>query len=289
MSIETMALVLHHSRASGTEKVILLGIANHDGDLGAYPGIPTLARYANVSESTAREAVRRLEACPDAGACPESERRKDKTCPHLDEITVAIGAGPLVNGGRTNRYDVRVSCPPTCDGTAKHKPRKPAPEPKPETSHRPTGGGVDEPTPHRPTGATSHRPTGATPHRPTGAEPSEEPSMNLPPTPRGSAMPESVVRLWEGEGITEEERAALWADLVADPDTLVPGRRALQPAYYVAAVAKIRAQQGIARGKSIEQVRRFGEPCKHDQPGGAEPHPTTGLPLCPLCRAEAIR
>ena len=43
MSIELMSLVLHHSVAQPTHKLILLGIANHQGDGGAWPSIETLS------------------------------------------------------------------------------------------------------------------------------------------------------------------------------------------------------------------------------------------------------
>jgi len=62
MSVESISLVLNHSRAVGTDKVILIGIANHDGDGGAWPTLETLARYANCGERNVRLALRRLEA-----------------------------------------------------------------------------------------------------------------------------------------------------------------------------------------------------------------------------------
>ena len=262
MTVEHLAIVLHHSRAKGTEKVILLGIANHDGDHGAFPGIPTLAKYANVSESSAREAVRRLEK--------------------LGEVAVHVGAGPLMpNGGRTNRYEIKVACPPECDRTPYHRIRKPS---------TPTGPpvGVDNSDPHRPTGATPHRPTGATPHRPTGGEPSKNHQRTTPLPPEVPKIPEAVARLWGGEGIAEEEQTELWAMLVADPETAVPARRAIQPAYYVPALAKIRATRAHATGTAVAQIRRWGAECEHGEAGGAEPNPATGLPLCPLCRRKAV-
>ncbi len=55
-----MARVLNHSRASGTAKVVLIGIANHDGDGGAWPTIETLSRYANKGERAVQYALREL-------------------------------------------------------------------------------------------------------------------------------------------------------------------------------------------------------------------------------------
>jgi hypothetical protein len=101
-----MALVLHHSRAKGTAKLVLLGIANHQGDGGAWPHVATLARYANVTERAVQDAIAKL---VKAG-----------------ELAVhAQAGGPryMPDHARPNRYDVLVSCPITCDRTPNHRNR----------------------------------------------------------------------------------------------------------------------------------------------------------------------
>lgn len=104
MSVESIATALHHSKASGTAKVVLLGIANHDGDGGAWPTIATLAKYANVDRRSVQRSIEKLES--------------------LGEIR------RLVNGGgnhttadwhRPNLYEFRLACPPNCDGTKHHR------------------------------------------------------------------------------------------------------------------------------------------------------------------------
>ena len=55
-----MAMVLHHSSATGTAKLVLLGIANHEGDGGAWPAVETLARYANADARTVQRAISAL-------------------------------------------------------------------------------------------------------------------------------------------------------------------------------------------------------------------------------------
>lgn len=104
MSVESIATALHHSRASGTAKVVLLGIANHDGDGGAWPTIATLAKYANVDRRSVQRSIEKLES--------------------LGEIR------RLVNGGgnhttadwhRPNLYEFRLACPSNCDGTKHHR------------------------------------------------------------------------------------------------------------------------------------------------------------------------
>lgn len=99
-----MAAVLHHSRAKGTAKLILLGIANHAGDGGAWPYVETLARYANVDERTAQRAIRELVKLGEL---------------HVDRQ--AGGFAKMRNDARPNRYDVLVRCPQLCDGTSNHR------------------------------------------------------------------------------------------------------------------------------------------------------------------------
>jgi hypothetical protein len=60
MSIEAVSLVLNNSRATGRAKLVLLGIANHLGDQGAWPSISTLARYANASERSVKRDIQEL-------------------------------------------------------------------------------------------------------------------------------------------------------------------------------------------------------------------------------------
>lgn len=94
MSVETLAVVLNRSKAVGTDKVVLLGIANHDGDGGAWPSIATLARYANVSERSVQRSIDHLI--------------------ELGELRVEIGAGgpaDLRADRRPNRYTVLVDNP----------------------------------------------------------------------------------------------------------------------------------------------------------------------------------
>lgn len=104
MSIESLAICLNHSKASGTDKVVLLGIANHDGDGGAYPSVATLARYANVSERTVQRSI--------------------QTLIELGEVRVEINAGGSAkqrHDRRPNRYYVLVACPAACDKTSQHR------------------------------------------------------------------------------------------------------------------------------------------------------------------------
>jgi len=104
VSLEAMAIVLHHSRARGSAKVILLGIANHAGDGGSWPTVRTLAKYANCDRSTVQRAITRLRS--------------------LGEIHVDVQGGGTVDYDdelRPNRYDILLECPATCDRTMHHR------------------------------------------------------------------------------------------------------------------------------------------------------------------------
>lgn len=128
MSVESMAIVLHHSPSSGTDKVVLLGIANHDGDGGAWPSIATLAKYANVAERNVQLAIKRLES-------------SGQITRHFQE------GGTLVmrNGQRPNRYVINLRCPAECDRSTNHKVPTPVPADRgdasvtPDASITPTG------------------------------------------------------------------------------------------------------------------------------------------------------
>lgn len=154
MSIEALALVLHHSRATGTDKLVLLGIANHAGDGGAWPTVETLARYANTTERTVQRSLSRLV--------------------DLGEVVVhrqAGGTADLHDFQRPNRYDVIVACPINCDHTAQHRLR-----PLPKAQADLWTEGV---TPTSP--GDAHVTRGATPTSPGGVTPtSPKPSTQLP-------------------------------------------------------------------------------------------------------------
>lgn len=104
MSVEQIAIVLHHSKARGTAGYVLIGIANHEGDGGAYPAVATLAKYANVDERTVQRAIQSL---ADAGEISvETRFETDETGRRMQ---------------RSNRYRVLVRCPDDCDRSPQHR------------------------------------------------------------------------------------------------------------------------------------------------------------------------
>lgn len=99
-----MAIALHHSRAKGSAKLILVGIANHDGDAGAMVGLARLATYGGVNVRQARKGLRTLEG--------------------LGEIRTHVQAGSLdylEDHEQPNRYDFLLVCPAWCDRSKQHR------------------------------------------------------------------------------------------------------------------------------------------------------------------------
>ena len=107
MSVESMAIALHHSRAKGAARAILIGIANHDGDGGAWPSMATLAKYGNINLRNAKAAVKQLV--------------------ELREIEVVIqggGDGNVEDYRRPNLYKFLLTCPHDCDRSRNHRTNK---------------------------------------------------------------------------------------------------------------------------------------------------------------------
>ena len=88
MSIEAVSLVLNNSRATGRAKLVLLGIANHLGDHGAWPSISTLARYANASERSVKRDIQELV--------------------QLGELKVELQNAPTKHQYKTNLYWITI-------------------------------------------------------------------------------------------------------------------------------------------------------------------------------------
>jgi hypothetical protein len=150
MSVESLAVVLHHSAAAGTAKLILIGIANHDGDGGAWPSVETLARYANIKRRAVQNHLR--------------------TLVELGELAITYNGGGTVDlrgDQRPNRYDVLVTCPPGCDRTKAHRVRD----------------GVQDPAPREVVDGVHDRTERGAGSRPNGVQdPAPKPSMNHPRT-----------------------------------------------------------------------------------------------------------
>lgn len=75
MSIKVTNAVYEHSKAKGQARLTLLSIADHQGEIGAWPSIETLAKMTNSSPRTVKRCIQELE---DLGEL-KVERRKAPT------------------------------------------------------------------------------------------------------------------------------------------------------------------------------------------------------------------
>jgi predicted DNA-binding transcriptional regulator YafY len=96
-----MSAVLHHSQASPHAKLVLMAIAYHENDTGAWMSQATLARLCNMSERTIRRHVAELR--------------------DLFEIDIIHDDGQGHGARVTNRYFIILDCPEGCDRSFSHK------------------------------------------------------------------------------------------------------------------------------------------------------------------------
>jgi len=105
MGYRAVNAALHHSKAVGTTKLVLVVIATfHDdkGTNGAYPGQELIAKMANCSVRTVHRAIRELQ--------------------DLGELEVLLHRGQGKTFDRqTNRYFVVLECPEGCDSSYNHR------------------------------------------------------------------------------------------------------------------------------------------------------------------------
>ena len=105
--MESLAIAINHSRASGSARLVLIGIANHDGDGGAWPTLDTLARYAAVTRRNVIHALDKLEALG------EIRRHRQQG-----------GTAGIADHRRPNLYEFLLRCPADCDHTKNHRTRR---------------------------------------------------------------------------------------------------------------------------------------------------------------------
>jgi predicted transcriptional regulator len=60
MSIKVMQAVWQESKASGRARLVLLAIADHQGEIGAWPSIETIASMVNASERSVQRDIQKL-------------------------------------------------------------------------------------------------------------------------------------------------------------------------------------------------------------------------------------
>jgi hypothetical protein len=89
MSIEIMNAVWRHSKADGRARLVLLAIADHQGEIGAWPSLATLAKMVNASERSVQRDIDYLQ--------------------NIGELEVHYQQAPVRNHYKSNLYFVRLT------------------------------------------------------------------------------------------------------------------------------------------------------------------------------------
>jgi hypothetical protein len=100
MSFGASAVAWHHSKATGTDLLVLMAIANYISDDGAWPKVETIAQDARTSVRQAHRSINSLKA--------------------LGEIDWVQKAGKGRGVYKSNLYVFLLKCPPECQGDWNH-------------------------------------------------------------------------------------------------------------------------------------------------------------------------
>lgn len=96
MSISALTLALYHSKATYSTRLVLIAIANFEGEHGAYPSHETIGRLAgNLNRRTVQRAI--------------------------DELVQSGELSEVRRDGITNLYKLSIACPDDCDRTTNHR------------------------------------------------------------------------------------------------------------------------------------------------------------------------
>ena len=88
MSIQVMQAVWQHSNADGRARLVLLAIADHQGEIGAWPSIATIAKMVNASERSVQRDIQYLQ--------------------NIGELSVEVQNAPTRNQYKSNLYWVTL-------------------------------------------------------------------------------------------------------------------------------------------------------------------------------------
>lgn len=181
---------------------MLIGIANHDGDGGAWPTVNTLAHYARLSTRQVQRVTVELE-------------RYGEIVKHIQDG----GTREVAHYDRPNLYEFTLRCPKHCDGSKNHKLicqkpdcKKPLPKSFQQVYYHPKCAPTDPVTPASP--GDAHVTRGASPVSPKPSlepEPQLNEARNLPE--RTQAREESDA---SGDAPTQVAIAPDEADAIGD-------------------------------------------------------------------------
>ena len=88
MSIQVMQAVWEHSKSDGRARLVLLAIADHQGEIGAWPSIATIAKMVNASERSVQRDIQYLQ--------------------DIGELSVEVQNAPTRSQYKSNLYWVKL-------------------------------------------------------------------------------------------------------------------------------------------------------------------------------------
>lgn len=92
-----MNAVWKHSRATGRARLVLLAIADHQGEIGAWPSIKTLSDMVNASERSVKRDIQELVELGELKVVDQAAPIKSQYKPNLYWVTIS-GVTDLISG-----------------------------------------------------------------------------------------------------------------------------------------------------------------------------------------------
>ncbi|MER7280366.1 hypothetical protein ABT369_38615 [Dactylosporangium sp. NPDC000244] len=305
MSYQRVENVLYHAPAwiDPAAKLVLIAVAaklaGTDPERTVSMGQDDLVAAANVDHRNVRRALARL---ADGGIEIRVALSKDK---NGDPVYAHRGS---VGQFRVPWFPKPDECGcPTCHKGGRQRPPSSArkADAKAGTSAPLSEGKADSSAPLNPRKADAGGQKGGRQRPPLPTNQASKPSIGRPENAAhatshtqnradGSSirtpLPESlqlIVDTLADADITEVEARAVHSRFITERKPqgtrlfhLVAGEGGIP---WRTALAGIRADAKAANIAKIAELGRSA-PCPHGQPGGDQPHPRTGEPLCPLCR-----
>ena len=104
MSIQVSNAVWQHSQATGRTMLVLLAIADHQGEIGAWPSIATIAKMVNASERSVQRDIQTLQDMGELSVEVQNAPTKQQYKSNLYWVTlpgtsrVTLGVTDLASG-----------------------------------------------------------------------------------------------------------------------------------------------------------------------------------------------
>lgn len=97
MSIQISNAVWQHSQSVGRARTVLLAIADHQGEIGAWPSLKTLAKMANASERSVQRDIQYLQDIGELRVEVQNAPTRNQYKSNLYWVTLP-GTSPVTSG-----------------------------------------------------------------------------------------------------------------------------------------------------------------------------------------------